>query len=241
MEVFRKVKVRKGGDIIVNAEILMDDEGVAWYREEGGEIEPNEDIWYLRGCSSCKHCVYFGKTRNAIYQVKPLPANTCKCKLLDNKYPDCDITFKSASCTNKHMVCNFYLDDTHYADDNVHEFIDIKNSCINKKIASIQGFSFKGNQAPFDFQVKIEEWKDLSFVKLDENGIPLVRMFHPVMWNEFLINGKIEKGVNAYIEGHNITDEATKKEISQIYRGNWVEQSMSLSGRVFSFAKMWFI
>jgi hypothetical protein len=127
-----------------------------------------------------------------------------------------------------------------YADWNVNQFIDVKNSCIHKNEVFIQGISYKGHQAPFTFYVADEEWHDLNFIK-EENGHHLIHVFSPVMWDEFTFEGKTYKGYQNYININNIINDKLRKEIKEAFSLGWLDCHKRYTGKWFDFDIMWFV
>ncbi len=240
MQRIRDLKVKKADGAEISAGYYKDeDTGVVYYKEDGSD-EYQEYLGEKHGCSSCVYNLFMPKTENAIYQVRPLPSYTCKCRLINRKYSDFDITYKSDWVTCKHPVCDNFRTWMAYADWNVNQFIDVKNSCIHKSEVFIQGMSYKRHQAPFTFYVTDEEWHDLDFVK-EKDGHHLVHVYCPVIWNEFAFEGKTYKGYQNYIDMNNITDDKLRKEIKEAFSLNWFECHRAYTGKWFDFDIMWFI
>lgn len=233
MNKIRDLQVKKADGTVIHAEYLMDDNGWIWYKEDG-----KDPVMGYQGCawtcSDCKNYVFNAKTQNNIYQSKPLPSHTAKCKVINEKYPDYDITFKSNPTPHcGHSPCKFFTPRTNYQDWNINQFIDAKNCCVFTA-GSIQGISKDGKQAPFSFCIHAGHWYNLDII---HNGKVIV--YNPVFWDVYNLNGKERHTKSNYINDFSL-DKKYQKEFNEYIRMNYVESKNKVYRRFFDFSKMWF-
>ena len=233
MKKIRDLQVKKYGGISIHAEYLIDENNDIWYKEDGkiaikGYQGPN---WT---CTDCKNWIFNAKTVNNVYQCRPLPPHTSKCKLINEKYPEFDITFKS-NCTTHlgHSPCRHFIPRYNYEDWNINQFIDIKN-CCKFTYGSIQGISKNGRQAPFSFCVHAEHWYNLDFIHNDK-----VIVYDPIFWDVYNLNGKERHTKSDYINDFSL-DKKYHKEFNNYIRMDCIESKTEVYGRFFDFSKMWF-
>ena len=233
MKKIRDLQVKKCGGISIHAEYLIDENNDIWYKEDGKiAIKGYQGPKWT--CSDCKNFIFHTKTQNNIYQSIPLPSFTSKCKLINEKYPDYDITFKSNPTPHLgHSPCKFFTLRTNYQDWNINQFIDVKNCCIFTT-GSIQGISKNGRQAPFSFYVYAEHWYNLDFIHNDK-----IIVYSPIFWDVYNLNGKEKYTKSDYINDFSL-DKKYHKEFNEYIRMNCVESKNKVYRRFFDFSKMWF-
>lgn len=230
MEKIRDLIIRKVGEKDECGAYYLDSNGDLWFEDSDGLRK--EYPCTKKGCSDCKFCISNPKTSNSIYQCKPLPSLTCRCKIIDELYEDFDITIKS-DYTLSHAVCKYFEPKFNHQKWNVNQFIDIKN-CCNIGDGFIQGISYKGKQAPFTLYISQEEWFDLNFI-LDNK----IRVIDPVNWWNFSFDGnEISNPINYCIL--NKIDANIQKEVKDFFYSNWIEARIKYSGKIFNFNTMWF-
>ena len=233
MKKIRDLQVKKYGGISIHAEYLIDENNDIWYKEDGkiaikGYQGPN---WT---CTDCVNWIFNARTNNNIYQCRPLSPYTSKCKLINEKYPNYDITFKSNTTLNcGHAPCRFFEPKHNFNIYNINQFIDIKN-CCKFTYESIQGISKDGKQAPFQFSVSMNEWYNLDFIHDDE-----VCIFKPIFWNVYNYNG-VERytSTNYHLDFH--LNKEQINELNKYIKMSYIESMNQINNKYFSFRTMWF-
>ena len=232
MEKIKDLQVKKYGGISIHAEYLIDENNDIWYKEDGkiaikGYQGPN---WT---CTDCVNWIFNAKTVNDVYQCRPLPPHTSKCKLINEKYPEFDITFKS-NCTTHlgHSPCRHFIPRYNYEDWNINQFIDVKNCCKCSDFVIIQGISKNGKQAPFSFRISKEDWYNLNII---ENNS--VKMFRPIIWETYNSDNVNKRTRTDYSEEFGIS----KNEIKKCFELCFDNPANIHNGKYFNFDKMWFL